>query len=136
MTSLLGLTLDAPVVKAQVSMGTIGGTISTADSESGNALILLITNPIGPKVEITSCVGERLTGWRSRSKERFLIPLHGLPYHFGEDGDCCLAWTQTLYLPSLEGLVRIVMRDSEGGEWPIEDTDTLLQIRDRLLRRR
>src|SRR5215472_15665670 len=47
-TSLL-LTVEASVVKARVSLGKVGGTISTADSEAGNALMLVITNPFGPK---------------------------------------------------------------------------------------
>ncbi len=136
MTSILGLTVDAPVVRAQISLGRVGGTISTADSESGNALILLVTNPIGAKVEITGCVGERVTGWRGRNRERFVIPMNGFPYRFGEDGECCLAWMETQYLPPLEGLVQVYVRDSEGGEWPIQNAGTLLQIRDRLARRR
>ena len=135
MATLL-LTLDTAVVKTQVSLGRVGGTISTTDSESGNALILLITNPHGPKVEITSCIGERSTGWLSRTKERFYIPMNGLPYRFGEDGACCMAWIETLYLPPLEGLTQLYLRDSNGDEWPLENTAALLQIRDRLLRRR
>ena len=134
-TSLL-LTLDSTVVKTQVSLGTVGGTISTTDSESGNALIVLITNPFGPKVEIASCIGERSTGWLGRGRERFAIPMNGLPYRFGEDGECCMAWLETSYLPSLEGIVQFYVRDSEGGEWPLDNPETLLQIRDRLLRRR
>lgn len=137
MTSLLGLTLDAPaIVKAQVSLGRVAGTISTADSESGNALILLITNPGGSNVEITSCVGERVTGRHGRSRERFFVPMHGLPYCFGDDGDCCMAWTETLYLPPIDGLTQLYLRGRDGSEWPVENTYTLLQIRDRLLSRR
>ena len=134
-TSLL-LTLDAAVVKARVSLGTVGGTISTAHSESGNALILLITNPFGPKVEITSCVGERPAGWLGHARQRFTIPMHGLPHCFPEDGERCMAWTQTTYLPSLAGLTQLYVVDNNGDEWPLENTDTLLQIRDRLTRSR
>ena len=130
-TSLL-LTLDAAVVKAQVSLGKVGGTISTADSESGNALMLVATNPFGPKVEITSCVGERTTGFLGRGRQRFVIPMNGLPYQFGEDGERCLAWASTRYLPSFEGLIQLYLRASDGNEWPVENTDTLLQICRRL----
>jgi hypothetical protein len=130
-TGLL-LTLDSAVVKAQVSLGKVGGTISTADSESGNALILVVTNPFGPKVEINSCIGERATGFLGRGRQRFTIPMHGLPYQFGEDGQRCLAWANTRYLPSFDGLIQIYLRDSHGSEWPVENTDTLRQIRHRL----
>lgn len=130
-TSLL-LTVDAAVVKARVSLGKVGGTISTADSESGNALMLVITNPLGPKVEITSCVGERSTGFLGRGRQRFVIPMHGLPYQFGEDGERCIAWANTLYLPSFDGLIQLYLVDSEGNEWPVENTDTLHEICRRL----
>ncbi len=136
MSTLSLFPLDTAVVKAQVSLGTVGGTISVTDSDSGNALILLITNPFGPKVEITSCIGERSTGWLGRGRERFLIDMHGFPYRFGEDGDCCLAWAETTYLPRLDGLIQLYLRDSDGNEWPLETTDALLRIRDRLSRRR
>ena len=130
-TSIL-LTLDTAVVKAHVSLGTVAGTISTADSESGNALMLVVTNPFGAKVEIASCVGERSTGFLSRSRQRFVIPMHGLPYQFGEDGERCLAWANTCYLPSFEGVTQLYVRDSEGNDWPIENTETLHQICRRL----
>lgn len=132
-TGLL-LTLDATVVKAQVSLGKVGGTISTADSETGNALMLVITNPFGPKVEINSCVGERSTGFLGRSRQRFVIPMHGLPYQFGEDGERCIAWANTRYLPSFDGLIQLYLVDSEGNEWPVENTDTLHEICRRLHR--
>lgn len=136
MATSLMLTLDTAVVKAKVSLGRVGGTISTADSDSGNALILLITNPFGPKVEITSCIGERSIGWLGRTRQRFIIPMNGLPYSFGEDGERCLAWTETTYLPSFDGVTQIYVRDSQGDEWPVENPETLLQIRYRLARRR
>lgn len=129
-TSLL--VLDTAVVKVEVSLGTVGGTVSTQDSPSGNALILVITNPFGPKVELRSCFGERSTGWRGRGRERFPVPIHGLPYQFGPDGERCLAWMETTYLPSLAGLVQLYLRDSNGDEWPLENPDRLLQIRDYL----
>jgi hypothetical protein len=130
-TSLL-LTVDASVVKARVSLGKVGGTISTADSESGNALMLVITNPLGPKVEITSCVGERSTGFLGRGRQRFIIPMHGLPYQFGEDGERCLAWANTRYLPSFDELIQLYLVDGVGSEWPVENSDTLHEIRRRL----
>jgi len=130
-TSLL-LTLDTAVVKAQVSLGIVAGTISTADSESGNALMLVITNPFGPKVEITACIGERSTGLLGRGRQRFVIPMNGLPYQFGEDGERCLAWADIRYLPSLDGLTQLYVKDSNGNEHPVENTDTLLLIRQRL----
>jgi len=130
-TSLL-LTVEASVVKARVSLGKVGGTISTADSEAGSALMLVITNPFGPKVEITSCVGERSTGFLGRGRQRFVIPMHGLPYQFGEDGERCLAWANTRYLPSFDGLIQLYLIDSEGNDWPVENTDTLHKICRRL----
>jgi hypothetical protein len=130
-TSLL-LTVEASVVKARVSLGKVGGTISTVDSEAGNALMLVITNPFGPKVEITSCVGERSTGFLGRGRQRFVIPMHGLPYQFGEDGERCLAWANTRYLPSFDGLIQLYLIDSAGNEWPVENTDTLHEICRRL----
>jgi len=136
MASGLSLTLDAAVVKPRISLGRVAGTIATVDWESGNALVLLVTNPFGPDIEITSCIGERSTGWRSRARQRFFIPMNGLPHRFGDDGDSCMAWAETRYLPSLEGLVQLYVCDSNGGEWPVENTGTLLEIRDHLLRRR
>jgi hypothetical protein len=135
MASTLLLTLDSAVVKAQVSLGNVGGTISVADSDSGNALILVITNPFGPKVEITSCVGERATGLLRRGRQRFPIPVNGLPYRFGEDGERCLAWADIRYLPSFAGLRQIYVRDNKGVEWPLENTETLFLIRQRLAAR-
>ena len=132
MAAPLLLTLDSAVVKAQVSLGQVGGIVSTADSNSGNALMLLITNPFGPKVEITSCIGERATGWLGRGRQRFVIPLDGLPYQFGEDGDRCLAWANTRCLPSLQGLVHVYLRDTNGNEWPVEDLEPFHRIRQRL----
>ena len=135
MATTLNLTLDAAVVKARVSLGLVAGTIATDDWESGNALILLITNPFGPSVELTSCLGERCTGWRGRVRQRFFIPMNGFPHRFGEDGDSCMAWAETRYLPSLEGLVQLYVRDSNGNEHPLENPEMLLEIRDRLLQR-
>ena len=128
--------LDTAVIKARVSLGTVGGTISTEDSETGDTLMVVITNPHGPPVEITSCVGERSNGWLGRGRERFRIPMHGLPFCFEEDGDTCLAWTKVTALPSLDGLVQLYVQDTHGDEWPLENTETLLQIRDRLRRPR
>jgi hypothetical protein len=132
MAAPLLLTLDSTVVKAQVSLGQVGGIVSTSDSSSGNALMILITNPFGPKVEIASCIGERATGWLGRGRQRFVIPLNGLPYRFGEDGDRCLAWANTRYLPSLDGLVQVYLRDSNGNDWPVGDLEAFLRIRQRL----
>ena len=129
-TSLL--TLDEAVVKAQVSLGKVGGTISTADSDNGNALMLVITNPFGPKVEITSCMAERSAGFLGRARERFPIPMNGLPYAFREDGERCLAWADIRYLPSLQGIVQLYLRGTNGHNFPIENTDTLLRICQRL----
>jgi len=136
MATTLSLTLDSAVVKPRVLLGTVGGTISTAESDAGNALMLLITNPFGPDVEIASCVGERSRGWLSRGRERFTIPLNGLPHRFPEDGDRCLAWLETTYLPALDGLVQLHVCDSNGREWPVENTHRLLEIRDLLTNRR
>ena len=135
MASTLLLTLDAAVVKPRVSLGRVAGTVATVDWESGNALILLITNPFGPSVEVTSCIGERFMGWRGRARQRFFIPMNGFPHRFREDGDTCMGWAETRYLPRLEGLVQMYVRDSNGNEHPLENPDTLLQIRDHLLSR-
>lgn len=135
MATTLQLTLKSSVVKPRVSLGRVAGTIVTDDWESGNALILLVTNPFGPTVELASCIGERSTGWRGRTRERFFIPMNGFPHRFGEDGDSCMAWAETRYLPSLEGLTRLYVRDSNGDEHPLENPEMLLEIRDRLLRR-
>jgi len=133
MATTLQLTLNSAVVKPRVSLGRVAGTIATDDWESGNALILLVTNPLGPNVELTSCIGERFTGWRGRGRQRFFIPMNGFPHRFGEDGDSCMAWAETRYLPSLEGLAQLYVRDSNGDEHPVENPEMLLQIRDRLL---
>lgn len=135
-TTTLSLTLESAVVKSRVLLGTVGGTISTAESDSGNALILLVTNPFGPEVEIASCIGERSRGWLGRSRERFTIPLNGLPHRFPEDGDRCLAWLETTYLPDLDGLVHLWVCDTNGREWPVENTHRLIEIRDLLTHRR
>ena len=132
MATSLQLTLDAAVVKAQVSLGKVAGTISTTDSESGNALMLVITNPFGPKVGLTACIGERTTGFLGRGRQRFVIPMHGLPYQFGEDGERCLAWANIRYLPSFDGVTQLYVQDTSGGEYPVENPDTLLQICRRL----
>jgi hypothetical protein len=134
-TSLL-LTLDTAVVKAQVSLGTVGGTISTADSDSGSTIILQITNPFGRKVELVSCVGERASGWLGRGRERFVVPINGLPHRFDEDGDHCLAWVETSYLPPLDGLTHLYVRDSQGEEWGVDNPGRLAEIRDILIHRR
>lgn len=133
-TSLL--VLDTAVVKVQISLGTVGGTVSTTDSETGNALMLVVTNPFGPKIEITACVGERAKGWLGRGRERFLIPMHGTPHRFEHEGEECLVWTEISSLPSLEGLVQMYVRDSNGHEWPLQNPEMLFEIRDRLKRQR
>ena len=137
MTTLLNLGLDkaAAAVKPRVSLGRVAGTIATDDWESANALILVVTNPIGPNVELIACIGERFTGWRGRVHQRFVIPMNGFPHRFGEDGDSCMAWAETRYLPPLDGLVQLYVRDSNGGEHPLDNPDKLLQIRDHLLER-
>lgn len=136
MATSISLTLGTAVVKSRALLGTVGGTISTAESDGGNAFIVLISNPFGPKVEIASCIGERSTGWLGRGRERFTIPLNGLPHRFSEDGDRCLAWVETTYLPALDGLLQLYVRDSNGEEWPLENTRRLLEIRDLLIHRR
>lgn len=136
MATTLSLTLDSAVVKPRVLLGTVGGTISTAESDAGNAFILLITNPFGPDVEIASCIGERSRGRLRRGRERFTIPLNGLPHRFSEDGDRCLAWVETTYLPALDGLLQLYVCDSGGREWPVENTRRLIEIRDLLTHRR
>ena len=136
MAPTLSLTLASAVIKSRALLGTVGGTISTAESDAGNALILLITNPFGPKVEITACIGERSTGWLGRGRERFAIPMNGLPHQFSEDGDRCLAWVETTNLPALDGLLQLYIRDSNGEEWPLENTSRLIEIRDLLIHRR
>lgn len=127
--------LDTAIVKVRVSLGTVGATVSTDDSESGNALMLIITNPNGPRVEVTSCFAERATGWLGRNRVRFALPLHGIPFQFGEDGDECLAWTEITSLTSLKDVVQLYVRDSHGAEWPVENIETWFDIRDRLSRR-
>jgi hypothetical protein len=135
MATTLQLSLRAAAVKPRVSLGRVAGTIATDDWESGNALILVVTNPRGPNVELTSCIGERLTGWRGRHRERFSIPMNGFPHRFGEDGDSCMAWAEIRYLPELEGLAHLYVRDSNGDEHPVENPEMVLQIRDHLLQR-
>jgi len=130
------LHLDQPAVRVEVSQGKVGGTISTADSAGGNALMLLITNPWGPKVELAACFGERRTGWRGRRRQRFRLPMHGIPHCFGRDGDRCIAWAEAASLPSLNGLTQIYVRDTSGNEWPVENVDTLLRIAEHLNRPR
>jgi hypothetical protein len=115
-------------------LGTVGETLRLEDSENGNALILMVTNPSGPKVRITGCFGERKTGWLGRRRERFSIPVHGLPHDFARDGSRCLAWAETADLPPMAGLVRLYVEDSNAGEWPVEDEQRLMLIVDRLSR--
>jgi hypothetical protein len=136
MATTLSLTSGTAVVKPRILLGTVGGAISTAESDTGNALMLLITNPLGPKVEIVSCIGERSTGWLGRGRQRFTISMNGLPRRFSEDGGRCLAWVETTCLPALDGLIQLYVRDSNGEEWPLENPHRLLEIRDLLNHRR
>lgn len=122
-------------VHVQAVLGTVGGTVSVEDSEFGNTLILLITNPFGPKVRITGCFGERKVGWRGRRRERFHIPVHGMPHDFAIDDNGCMAWIEVSGLPPMDGVTGIYVVDSEGSDWPVEDEQRLALIVDRLTRR-
>lgn len=122
------------VVKVQAMLGTVGETLRLEDSENGTSLILMITNPSGPKVRITGCFGERKTGWLGRRRERFSIAMHGLPHDFSREGSRCLAWAETADLPPMAGLVGLYVVDSDAGEWPVENEPRLMLIADRLNR--
>jgi hypothetical protein len=132
--SSISLRLDGTVVKVQVVLGCMGGTVSLEDSENGTTLILLVTNPSGPSVRITGCFGKRKKGWRARRRERFSIEMHGLPHDFAIDGNRALAWLDVAALPSMQGLTKLYVEDSSGGEWPVEDQEHLMLIVDRLTR--
>jgi hypothetical protein len=126
--------LDSAAVKVQAVLGTVGGTLRLEDSENGTSLILMVTNPWGPRVRITGCFGERKTGWLGRRRKRFSIAMHGLPHDFAKDGNRCLAWAETADLPPMAGLLRLYVEDSGAAEWPVEDEQRLMLIVDRLTR--
>lgn len=126
--------LPSPDVKVRAVLGAVGGTLCLEDSENGTALILLVTNPSGRRVRIRDCFGERKCGWLGRRRERFAIPMHGLPHDFAADGSQCLAWAEAASLPPMEGLLRLYVEDSNGAHWPVEDHQHLMLIVDRLTR--
>jgi hypothetical protein len=128
--------INRAAVHVQAVLGVVGGTVSVEDSENGTTLILLITNPSGPRVRITGCIGERKSGWRGRRRERFRIPMHGIPHDFAQDEDGCMAWIETAALPPMDGVSGLFAVDSEGNHWPVDDEEHLALIVDRLTRRR
>jgi hypothetical protein len=126
--------IPAAGVNVRAVLGAVGGTLCLEDSETGTALILLVTNPSGRRVRITDCFGERKRGWLGRRRERFLIPMHGLPHDFATDGSQCVAWTEAASLPPMAGLLRLYVEDSTKTQWPVEDHQRLMLIVDRLTR--
>ena len=126
--------VSSAAVRVRAVLGAVGETLCLEDTENGTALILLVTNPSGQRVRITDCFGERKCGWLGRRRERFSIPMHGLPHDFAKDGSQCLAWAETASLPPMAGVVRLYVVDSSGVEWPVEDEQHLMLIVDRLTR--
>ncbi len=132
--STISLSLNKKAtVQVRLVLGSVGGTICLEDSEHGNALILLITDPGETKIRITGCYAERKIGWRGR-RQRFEIEMHGIPHDFALDGSWCMAWVDTKALPSMRGLIGLYVVDSEKRRWPVDDPEHLALIVDRLTR--